>query len=75
MQSLTAKKTANAEDAGGLRQAILESEGHAIELQRTSMDACGCQVRGLQNRLRGAVRRPGWIRFPSIPARFGDRAR
>src|SRR3982074_2923442 len=28
--------------------------------------------RGLQNRLRGAARRPGWVRFPSIPATLGS---
>jgi hypothetical protein len=39
----------------------------ASELKRRLGDVCGRKTGGLQNRLRGAVRRPGWVRFPSIP--------
>ena len=38
------------------------------ELRRPPTDARGWRAGGRQNRLRGAARRPGWVRFPSIPA-------
>ena len=67
---LAADSQDDSQHAGRLRT---KANDHGIgkltaELQRTSMDDSGRQARGLQNRLRGAVRRPGWVRFPSIPA-------
>src|SRR5258708_35017709 len=43
-----------------------------IELKRTWADGCGQDLpRSLQRRLRGAVRRPGGVRFSSTPASSG----
>jgi hypothetical protein len=46
-----------------------------IERQRTLVYGSGPRASGLQNRLRALLRRPGWVRFPSIPASFRLAAR
>jgi hypothetical protein len=57
--------------AGGRLRTITDDYGLRpciAERVRTLADVCGWPPRGLQNRLRGAARRPGWVRFPSVPA-------
>src|SRR5713101_4174102 len=39
------------------------------ELRRTLMDCRGRQTCGLQTVCGALLRRPGWVRFPSIPAK------
>ena len=66
----TAKLTAK---IGGRWRTIMDDYGiavSAIQLRQTSVDECGCQVRGLQNRLRGAVE-ASWVgSIPIHPRQF-----
>ena len=73
--SLTAKKTANFTDAGEQTWTILEPEGARSNCggpRRTPVDASPAVFKTVCGAL---LRRPGWVRFPSIPATLQGRAR
>ncbi len=70
MRSLTAEKTDNLTDTGVQSRTILESEGarsNCSGLLRTLVDGCPAVFKTVCGAL---LRRPGWVRFPSIPARL-----
>ncbi len=68
---MTAKKTANVTDTAGQRRTVLESEGvrsNCSGPRWTSIDGKPAVFKTVCGAL---LRRPGWVRFPSIPAKLG----
>src|SRR5713226_4499949 len=67
--STTAKKTANVTDTGGQRRIILES-GRAGSIRSGPVWTPTDDRPAVFKTVCGALlRRPGWVRFPSIPAK------
>jgi hypothetical protein len=67
---MTAKKTANLTDASGQRRTVLVTGGVRSNCSGplgTSVDGKPAVFKTVCGAL---LRRPGWVRFPSIPATF-----
>ncbi len=70
VRSPTAKKTANLPDRGGQRRTILECPS-ARSNRREPLWTLADGSPAIFKTVCGALlRRPGWVRFPSIPATF-----
>ncbi len=67
---MTAKKTANLTDIGGQRQTVLESEGVRSDRTGPLWTPVDSKPAVFKTVCGALLRRPGWVRFPSIPAIF-----
>jgi len=68
MRSLTAKKTANLAHTGGQARTIVESEGARLNSSGPPWTAVDGGPAVFKTVCGALLRRPGWVRFPSIPA-------
>jgi hypothetical protein len=71
--SLTAKKTANSAHGCGQGRTILESERPLPNCSKPQWIAVDCSPAVFKTVCGALLRRPGWVRFPSIPASLGLR--
>ena len=70
---MTAKKTANLTDTGGQRRMIMESEGAQSNRSGPQWRPGDGSPAVFKTVCGALMRRPGWVRFPSIPANLPTR--
>ena len=68
--SLTANKTAKLTDVGGPVQPMVESEGARSNFSGLAWTPLYGHPAVFKTVCGALLRRPGWVRFPSIPAKF-----